>query len=219
MQRRPPTSTRRPRLRSAGQERERDNLQLLPRLRAGHHCPVSAAATRSPIHSSKTERRAGMGLQKELVCFIYLGSIVKPSIAVVHAATSPRKQKREGRCHHASSDVELEREKRLQPVFTELLAPPPSTAKSHRAATPSCCSLCDGRCRFTNQLRRSAGEEDRRPWPMFVVAAKGKDAENGREGKEVAFLMEMKPTGDHPCELLPASASSFEEEVTREMRE
>nr|GLL42141.1 hypothetical protein Itr_chr12CG17960 [Ipomoea trifida] len=26
-------------------------------------------------------------------------------------------------------------------------------------------------------------------------------------------------TGDHPCELLPASASSFEEEVTREMRE
>nr|GMD55640.1 hypothetical protein Iba_chr11dCG9890 [Ipomoea batatas]GME16091.1 hypothetical protein Iba_scaffold17071CG0010 [Ipomoea batatas] len=92
MQRRPPTSTRRPRLRSAGQEREReghhcnsiDRLQQLHRLRAGHHCLVSVAATnrcfasvghrynrylasatiativagvmRSPIHTSKTER-------------------------------------------------------------------------------------------------------------------------------------------------------------------
>nr|GMC46634.1 uncharacterized protein LOC109164437 [Ipomoea batatas] len=55
--------------------------------------------------------------------------------------------------------------------------PPPSTVKSLRAATPSCCSPCDGRCRYPNQLRRSAEEEDRRPWPMFVVAAVGIAAE------------------------------------------
>nr|GMC49057.1 uncharacterized protein LOC109146924 [Ipomoea batatas] len=66
-------------------------------------------------------------------------------------------------------------------VFRYCLAeegpPPPSTVKSLRAATPSCCSPCDGRCRYPNQLRRSAEEEDRRPWPMFVVAAVGIAAE------------------------------------------
>nr|GMC77889.1 uncharacterized protein LOC109184675 [Ipomoea batatas] len=66
-------------------------------------------------------------------------------------------------------------------VFRYCLAeegpPPPSTVKLLRAATPSCCSPCDGRCRYPNQLRRSVEEEDRRPWPMFVVVAVGIAAE------------------------------------------
>nr|GMD86764.1 hypothetical protein Iba_chr14bCG9230 [Ipomoea batatas] len=73
------------------------------------------------------------------------------------AAALPGEQRREDRCPHTSSDVEPRRgeEMRMRRASTEPPTPLPTTAESLRAAMPSCCSPCGGRCRHPNQLRRN----------------------------------------------------------------